>query len=1312
MRKKLVLSFVLLLLPCKLFGQITSSVNFDSEDLTITEITSPNNVVYSKIEFKDLESDQEVGQPEIPSRYINLIIPSSQRVKDISLTLSREISYNLSHLIYPMQPKIPTSIHYQPDEFVESYYDINKTYPNEMATIVHDGYFDGNNHIITIVISPIKYNPKSNVLLFYQSIDINLIMESTTAPNLVIRDRKASNQNLYDKVLTSMVNNPEAINLYQVKPTISLNPETLNCYEYVIVTTNALKNSFNKFIEWKKRKGLDVGVVTVEDILSSFSGDLISGIYDDAGKIRQFLYESYLGGTVWALLAGDYTVVPIRYGCGYKNYWTYPYFQPPTPDDYKIPADLYFADFNGDWELDGDEYTGEIHAQDGDHPDYNPEIFVGRLLCTTNQEILNWTEKIIKYEQDPGRGNTVYLSRAFMFESDHMQNGNEAEGVASYLPSFNTEIWRELPTYNDPNPYFPTGEEVIDEMNDTRYGLWGWFGHGEVPRVNTKTSGNNLGNRYQISSLDEIYTDPYQPNNGLDNMNNKEHLAMVYSISCDITPFDDYNPHGWWNDWDKNMGEVFTVVTNVGGPSLLGNTRYGWVGSSSYLFRNFATQIENDITHLGVAELISKKNYGSHYLNYSHNLIGCPETEIWVGTPNQFSNPTVSDYGTYIIVNTGTSNCIINVRSVNNGLSYSYTAEDVSSYTFNTALRPLIVTISKSQYLPFTAITGGTLTTDATLWGKLKVLNTITVASGRTLTIEPNTILSFANNSSLVVNGVLNAIGTVTDRITLKSYLGTTHSSWGTLTFSGSGAAGSQIKYADIKYGTKVEAINTSNITIQYCNIDTTYDGIRFNNSTGFILNNTITTNSLGHGIVAENAAYITVKENTITKSSSSRSGVGIYYGGGSNGQAACNDISNWDWGICAIWGSSPSSYSANVLQKNNRVRNCNTGLMVYRLSYPWFGLPSSYEHYSLNSISNNIYNARIGTSYPEYESRLYAYNNWWGNNPPNNSLFQIGSASYLYYNPYLTSDPWVVPSNTVSGKESDNLKKESISESLFDDFELIKGIRLLAQNKIREAKDHFILYISKNPTKRIGYVLLYYCYNDETAPELISYFKSLPGSLSKDFKLLLSQLYLKHNSSNLAKENNNTIIAENPNTSLESRAKLNNVYIALYNENNINEAINIFNEVMNKPELSTPLELQMVYDAITSYSTTYGQEAKNLAYLSLYEPTNEPELNKEGSLSQTVDLPTEYSLYSNYPNPFNPFTTIQFELNQRQFITLKIYDILGTEVATLVNEDKLAGKHKVEFDAAKHRLSSGVYLCELKSKGGNSSRIKLVFIK
>jgi hypothetical protein len=75
-------------------------------------------------------------------------------------------------------------------------------------------------------------------------------------------------------------------------------------------------------------------------------------------------------------------------------------------------------------------------------------------------------------------------------------------------------------------------------------------------------------------------------------------------------------------------------------------------------------------------------------------------------------------------------------------------------------------------------------------------------------------------------------------------------------------------------------------------------------------------------------------------------------------------------------------------------------------------------------------------------------------------------------------------------------------------------------------------------------------------------------------------------------------------------------------------------------------------------------------------------------------EIPITYSLEQNYPNPFNPATTIRYQLPKDGMVTLKVYDILGAEVATLVNEEKIAGKYEVNFDAS--RLASGVYIYRL----------------
>ena len=77
-------------------------------------------------------------------------------------------------------------------------------------------------------------------------------------------------------------------------------------------------------------------------------------------------------------------------------------------------------------------------------------------------------------------------------------------------------------------------------------------------------------------------------------------------------------------------------------------------------------------------------------------------------------------------------------------------------------------------------------------------------------------------------------------------------------------------------------------------------------------------------------------------------------------------------------------------------------------------------------------------------------------------------------------------------------------------------------------------------------------------------------------------------------------------------------------------------------------------------------------------------------------EIPNEYNLSQNYPNPFNPSTTIKYQIQDISFVTIKVYDVLGNEIATLVNEEKPAGSYEVEFDAT--QLSSGIYFYRLQA--------------
>ena len=89
--------------------------------------------------------------------------------------------------------------------------------------------------------------------------------------------------------------------------------------------------------------------------------------------------------------------------------------------------------------------------------------------------------------------------------------------------------------------------------------------------------------------------------------------------------------------------------------------------------------------------------------------------------------------------------------------------------------------------------------------------------------------------------------------------------------------------------------------------------------------------------------------------------------------------------------------------------------------------------------------------------------------------------------------------------------------------------------------------------------------------------------------------------------------------------------------------------------------------------------------------------------------LPKEYILAQNYPNPFNPSTMINYSMPKTGLVTIKVYNILGKEIATLVNGEKIAGNYSVQFSGSK--LSSGVYFYRMQA-GSFSQTKKLILLK
>lgn len=103
--------------------------------------------------------------------------------------------------------------------------------------------------------------------------------------------------------------------------------------------------------------------------------------------------------------------------------------------------------------------------------------------------------------------------------------------------------------------------------------------------------------------------------------------------------------------------------------------------------------------------------------------------------------------------------------------------------------------------------------------------------------------------------------------------------------------------------------------------------------------------------------------------------------------------------------------------------------------------------------------------------------------------------------------------------------------------------------------------------------------------------------------------------------------------------------------------------------------------------------------------------INPYGDVNNIVNRETGYKLYQNYPNPFNPLTKILYRISNPGFVILTVYNILGKEITTIVNEEKQTGIYEVDFNASKFNLPSGIYFYKLKTRNYIQSK-KMIYLK
>ncbi len=387
--------------------------------------------------------------------------------------------------------------------------------------------------------------------------------------------------------------------------------------EYLIITNQALKESFEKLVAYKNETGITTIIKLIEDILPTQTGR------DDAEKLREYLKEFYADGGQYLLLGGDETILPIRYT--YHNLA----FDTISLENQQV-CDLYFADLTGNWNADNDMVWGEKYS---DSADLTPELFVGRLPFNQPFEVNQYIEKLIQYETNQKQVDLSYLEKTFFFCSDQMrdygtngQHGLISEAFPDYF-FIDTTNGVEFSSGNALNPTNPSSQELEPILSEG-FGIINILAHGSSMTFEVRTSDYNEWPKSYFT------TDTNLIGSGIiSNLEDNNKISLYISLGCDNGAFDKDQPP--FNHLNPNMAQTLLAQKNSGAVGFVANTRWGWVSTSHLLQKRFIEYLFANENQPAVLSLYQMKDDFYYYrdLIYGINYFGDPTMVIYTKKP-------------------------------------------------------------------------------------------------------------------------------------------------------------------------------------------------------------------------------------------------------------------------------------------------------------------------------------------------------------------------------------------------------------------------------------------------------------------------------------------------------------------------------------------------------------------------------------------------------------------------------------------------------------------------------------------------------
>lgn len=605
--------FFSLLMIAMLISLLSAEVITQVYEFEKPQMKSENG--YTEFIYENAVNYGKEGFPLLPHFGAEILLPQGEAALSVEIVKVEYYSDLENITLKPASRQFPL---YQKAENYQSkpnaiIYNSETDYPENIIENLSTNFLAGHS-IASFAICPLRYNPKRKIVKLIKAITVKVHSEySEKAANSERFYR--SSQKINNRILR-IVDNPQMLVSYPN----TVDSERDEDYDILLVTNNDLLPAFADYIEFKESTGYRTIAETTENIYANYAGQ------DNQEKIRNCIIDYYTNhGIKYVILGGDsdgndvsQVIVPHR---GFR-----------VLDENNLPSDMYYSNLDGNWNDDGDNNWGEAAEIDA-----YAEVYVGRICVDSQQEIFNFTNKLLMYQNSPVVADIekglmlgeLLNNNPLTYGGDYKDEIAEGSSNNGYTTAGFADNFSVSTLYDRDHNWSKT--EVFAHFNNTGLNLLNHLGHSS-PTYNMKM------NNFDLTTTN--FT-----NDGV-----TRGFVIGYSQGCYNGSFDNWHFDGYYTV-DCFAEKITTIAT--GEVACIANSRYGWYepggtnSSSQYYDRLFFDGIfGQNIFRIGEVNTYSKEAdvslmLGSDYMRwtaYETNLFGDPTLDIWTAQPTDFEN--------------------------------------------------------------------------------------------------------------------------------------------------------------------------------------------------------------------------------------------------------------------------------------------------------------------------------------------------------------------------------------------------------------------------------------------------------------------------------------------------------------------------------------------------------------------------------------------------------------------------------------------------------------------------------------------------